>query len=374
MKTRIPRIAFLICTVSGSACADVEQAIAPARSASVQADEYQVVDLGTFGAHSAAALAITDNGTVVGGYFGPGTSGRSFRLVHDEFEDLGDVDGIAFQVLSANNRGDLSGCVPVPPISPTGVTRPVIWTRQNGFAYLDDANHGGRAWAINNAGEVAGVRFQISGQNRGFFWSPRDGLTEIAAAPASTPARRWGALNLNDGGEAVGGISYELSDGSCCEVYPFVWDRRNGMRLLPRIGGQSSEATDINNHSVVVGAGHTRFPVGDENLVAPLAFNPGDVPVHAWRWTERGGMEDLGTLGGPHSVAWAVDAAGNAYGWAMDAGGVQHAALWPASGGVVALGNWPGRSSAQWVNQHGVAVGRGFTSAGHSHALVFAPH
>ena len=63
----------------------------------------------------------------------------------------------------------------------------------------------------------------------------------------------------------------------------------------------------------------------------------------AFRWTELGGMQDLGTLGGGESWAWGVSADGAVVvGWAENADSQRRAFRWTASGGMQDLGTLGG--------------------------------
>jgi probable HAF family extracellular repeat protein len=112
------------------------------------------------------------------------------------------------------------------------------------------------------------------------------------------------AYGLNNVGQVVGWS--ETANG---EIHAFLWSEATGMRDLGALGANSSvgvraEAHDVNDDGVVVG--QSTYPV------------PGvSGGYRAFRWTESGGMQDLGTLGGPNANAWEITAGGDIAGWAM---------------------------------------------------------
>jgi probable HAF family extracellular repeat protein len=77
----------------------------------------------------------------------------------------------------------------------------------------------------------------------------------------------------------------------------------------------------------------------------------------------RGTMSDLGTLGGPQSVARSINVRGEVVGWSNLLGGTtQRATLW-SNGVAVGLGTFGGdHSDARDINDHGVVVGSSFNA------------
>jgi probable HAF family extracellular repeat protein len=77
------------------------------------------------------------------------------------------------------------------------------------------------------------------------------------------------------------------------------------MRSLGALGGVGSAAFDINDATAVVGASF-------------LAFGSGSERFHAFLWTARRGLEDLGTLGGANSEATGISQTGEVIAKARD--------------------------------------------------------
>lgn len=322
--------------------------------------DYEIIDLGTFGATFAAALAVTDAGVVYGRYGSPSGVVRSYRWSRqDGMSDLGDVDGSVFRVTAANNRGDLAGIA----FSPSGVARPVAWLRGTGFVYLDDEDHVGAALDINERGQIVGVRGPRdgSGQNTGFIWSAQDGLRLLPKAGVGAQA-----LAINNRGQVVGTTAVE---GTCCNQ-GFLWSEKDGLTLIPNLGGWAF-ALDVNERGEVVGESGLHAPQPGDRRGGP--GNPGQAPTHAFYWSAARGTVDLGTLGGSQSVAWAIDQRGTVFGWSVEAGSTfQRAMMWTPESGMVSLHRPGWRYSMIFdVNHQGMAVGEAGPTGQPGHAVIF---
>jgi probable HAF family extracellular repeat protein len=105
------------------------------------------------------------------------------------------------------------------------------------------------------------------------------------------------------------------------EAIAVLW--RNGIiNNLGTLGGNQSAANAINDRGQVVGAALNAVsdPFASISLGCPglgsttfaLCYlsDPAATETHAFRWTEAGGMRDLGTLGGPDSSASFVNRRG----------------------------------------------------------------
>ena len=125
---------------------------------------------------------------------------------------------------------------------------------------------------------------------------------------------------------------------------------------LGTLGGTSSLASAVNDRGQVVG----------------FTYLPNDTEVHAFSWTQAGGMVDLGTLGGYSSQAIAVNDSGQIVGWAFTADGTTHAFSWTQAGGMVNLGSLGGTySGANAVNASGQIVGGASAADGASRAVLW---
>jgi probable HAF family extracellular repeat protein len=159
------------------------------------------------------------------------------------------------------------------------------------------------------------------------------------------------ALGINDAGAVVGASA--LGAYPDTRSHAFVW--RNGVMtdLGTLAGGQSSQATAINQDGTIVGWSHNR--AGD---------------MRAVRW-KNGTKRSLGTLGGRNSQALAINVYGVIVGWSETASGNRHAFIWK-DGVMTDLGTMGGTfSTATGINRAGAVVGYSTTatSGNKSHAF-----
>ena len=123
---------------------------------------------------------------------------------------------------------------------------------------------------------------------------------------------------------------------------------------LGTLGGNSSDATAINESGVVAGWAQTA------------------TTTHAFRWTSGSGMVDLGTLGGSGSNAADVNDAGAIAGIASTATGDSHAFRWTSESGMVDLGTLGGTTSrALEINEAGAVIGTSTVASGATHGFYW---
>jgi probable HAF family extracellular repeat protein len=148
-----------------------------------------------------------------------------------------------------------------------------------------------------------------------YVWQ-RGVLTDLGALNAGYSST---ASAINARGEVVGVSENGQIDPLTAlpEAIAVLW--KNGIVNLGTLGGNQSLANANNDRGQVVGAALNAASDPFANIPVPFCGNtfswcflfvPAASQAHAFRWTEAGGMQDLGTLGGPDSSASFVNQRG----------------------------------------------------------------
>jgi probable HAF family extracellular repeat protein len=235
-------------------------------------------------------------------------------------------------------------------------------------SYIQDAvllGHGGvevvprtgdsaSASGINRDGRVVGTMSSAQHPDRRAFVSIKGDTRALGTLGGATSTGRA----VNDKGQVVGGSTLR---GGAAHAYLYQDD---AMIDLGTLGGQTSEALAINVSGTVVGRAQLRN---------------GDTHGFAWR---KGRMVDLGTLGGNRaghgSIASAVNAGDTVVGQSTSAAdpGLVHAVRWTEQDGAQDLGTLPGgtNSFGLGVNDEGDIVGGSEIRGREFHAFVVRAH
>jgi probable HAF family extracellular repeat protein len=240
--------------------------------------------------------------------------------------DLGTLPGGSeSEARSVNAAGDAVGWS----VGPSG-SRAVAW-RDGQVVDLAPSATTAQANGINKFGDIVGYRTSApAAPTRPFLW--RNGtLTDLGSLGGSG----GNALAINDRGQIVG-YSQLPSQGSSA----FLWED-GVMTDLGRPFGFFASAEAINRRGDVVG-----IVQGNEGV------------AHLWRDGQAIELEDLGGVG---SIAFSINSAGQAVGYAVAPSGENRALLW-VDGGKTDLGTLAGMNSAwaRGINSRGDVVGHAF--------------
>lgn len=311
-----------------------------------------------------------------------------------------------------NDAGDIVGEATYAPPNGLFYTRAVLWRNGKVFELGVLGGRDSRAVAVNNRGEVVGTSDTNEAEScfsSSFFgeicfyvshafrwkdgvledlgvpghWSSADAVSDAGGIAGSssvtgTFATLWSGKGMEVFGAFGGQCTYSFGSGvnatgtvvgqstTDAGVHAFSWNSNRGATDLGTLGGPQSWAIAINERGDIVGTSDT------DEVLSCVTNQWGtfcNYASHPFLW--RGGrMIDLGTLGGKHSAARAVNDAGEAVGesetpdiircWAD--GGLEdctrevHAVLW-RDGEVIDLGKKSERSFATGINRLGQIVG-----------------
>ncbi len=208
-----------------------------------------------------------------------------------------------------------------------------------------------KALGVSNNGVVVGYATNLAGESRAFRWTEASGMQDLGALILYSTHSY--AYDVSEDGSVVVGqshrpfrwtepsgmqpidtdhlgvassVSYDGSlsggwffDGATGRDRPFRWTESSGMDILFEDAGHAFVRGVSGDGSVCVGS-------------------LGDVSPRAFRWTEATGVQDLGTLGGSESVAYAADEDGSVIvGYAVNTSGHRRPFRWTSSAGMTDL-------------------------------------
>ena len=226
---------------------------------------------------------------------------------------------------------------------------PYRWTRATGMQPL--ATYRGLGEGVTADGSVV-VGWLLDSRYQAFRWTAQTGTVILSRLPGASSNV---ASDITPDGRWIFGDSNPLP---CCvegHVHAVRWD------------GNTLQIQDL---GFLSGYSLTKPWSAAANGAACVggAYSPHN---RAFRWTESGGMQDLGTLGGQQSDAWDVSANGTVVvGRAQDSSNQWRAFIWREGIGMQALPTPSGWSAsvAYALAADGTIVGTALDASGQWHA------
>ena len=278
------------------------------------------------GYHISRASGISSDGSVVaGGCYGFDGHTRAFRWTSSGgMEDLGVLPG-ATDSYGNGISGDGSAVVGDSRVD--GQSRAVRWTSSGGMQDLGVLPGG--TWSSGrgisgDGSRVAGICITSDGFARAFRWTSSGGMEDLGVWPGGYNSS---ADAISEDGSIVAG----QSGAGVNHTIAFRWTSDGGMEDLGALSGEPfwySEANAISHDGSVV-AGSSYLDNGDNSASA-----------RAIRWTETGGMQNLGVLPGEvSSIAKTISGDGSLVAGycAVDDWSVHRPFLWTSTLGMVDL-------------------------------------
>jgi probable HAF family extracellular repeat protein len=255
---------------------------------------------------------------------------------------------------------------------------PFLWQYGRMFQLPTLGGNNGVAWAIGSGGEVAGFA-ENSIPDPGcpapqvlhfepVVWE-KGVIHELPTVGGDVDGI---AQEINDNGDVVGG------SGICAPfnlnflynlvpVHALLWEKGKAIDL-GNLGGQTGQA-----------GGNIAYGINNQGQVVGNSDLPGDTTFHAFLWTKRTGMQDLGTLSGDvASLSISINDAGTIVGASLDASFNPRAFLWE-KGVMTDLNTLIAGDSPLYlltgcsINSRGQITGLGMTSTGEIHTYLASP-
>lgn len=223
-----------------------------------------ITDLGAIdGIGSSVAIGVNNTGQVVGQGAGVFSWTPSGGVV-----DVGSLPGGTSDAIAVGDNGEVIGWDNLSGLPPA--YHAFVWTAADGMKDLGTlGGYESQPFAVNANGQVVGWSTTASGDGHAFSWTPDGGMVDLGTLGGTTSS----AKAVNDSGQVVG-----YSTTATGAQHAFVWSAATGMVDLGNFPGYDSEAVGINAAGQIVGLSHpssSQFGPYVPTLWAPSTSNGG---------------------------------------------------------------------------------------------------
>ncbi len=386
-KSLLSFSACLLATLAVPLTAAAQDAATQRRT--LPATQYTVTDLGTLpGGNFSQPFFITKNGRIAGSSNLADGSSHAVVWASGQAADLGTLGGSNSIAFGVNNYGQAVGEAETSTSDPNGEDFCGFQTHliclpfesvngvMNPLPTLGGNN--GDATAINNRGELAGFAET----------STPDPACPVPQVLHFKPViwKNGRVIQLHTLGGDPDGVAFMINDysqavgasGTCATFNPI-----NLYNLVPvhAVLWENGKATDLGNLGGTTGqaGGNIAFDINNLGQVVGNSDLAGDTTFHAFLWTRKTRMQDLGTLSGDvASLSISINDAGSIVGASLDANFNPRAFLWE-KGVMTDLNTLVAGNSPLYlltgcsINSRGEITGLGLTSTGETHTYLATP-
>ena len=255
---------------------------------------------------------------------------------------------------------------------------PFLWQNGEMTQLPTLGGNNGAANAISNRGEVVGFAENST---------PDPGCPTPQVLHFEPAFWEKGAIHkLPTVGGDPDGVAYEINDrgdvagtsGTCTTFNP---NFLNNLLAVHALLWENGKATDLGNLGGKTGqaGGNAAYSVNNQGEVVGSSDLTGDTTFHAFLWTRKTGMQDLGTLPGDvASNSISINDAGSVVGLSLDAKFNPRAFLWQ-KGKMTDLNTMIAGDSPLYlmtgcsINSRGEITGLGMTRSGEIHTYLATP-
>jgi probable HAF family extracellular repeat protein len=196
------------------------------------------------------------------------------------------------------------------------------WSKSKGLVDLLPRREFSSGSDINNKGEVAGFA-----GGHAALWRANNTFQDLGTLFGDVSF----ATALNDSATVVGRSDVAIG----LARLPFRWTQATGMQAIPGLlESPTAQASDINNAGYIVG----RAPFRRDNPDNAFGFD------HAFLWTPKAGLIDLGTGSGTSSSGDRINERGTVIGQ-VSGPAFQRGFAWTRDSGLIEIGKLRGANS-----------------------------